>query len=529
MSCLKSKNQFELKRKIGQLFMLGIPDNSFPDEYAELCKKYYIGNFTLNANNCVLMNELCKLTSVVRKHTYETTGSYPFIEVDQEGGWVTRFYEGAAMISGAMSFAASGSDGEKMKKEGAKMGRILRALGINANTAPVLDVNINPNNPIIGTRSYGEEPEKVAELGGGFCEGLESQGVMGVVKHFPGHGNVSGDTHTDIVHNPTDAETLRKTEYLPFRKTFDAGCGGLMTAHVIHDAFSKEPATTSYEIMTELLRDEMGFEGVAITDAMEMKGLSDRYPDGEAAVRAILAGCDILLYYTFRRESFEKAINAVYKAVEDGVITEERIDESYARIMRQKERFDLVSAEPSYELAKKLVYNECDIDENFSDKLSSITCIKDDGILNSLDEKRILCISPVCDAIRGVEESRRQILSFADVFAQEFGNVTACISSLEGITSEAETAINGEFDVAVVGVFDAASMPGQLDIIREIEKKGKPIVAILLRTPYDFRFVKNCSAVIASYEYTMLSAKATAVAMKNCDYRGKLPVTLPKN
>ena len=518
----------ELKRKIGQLFMLGIPDNSFPEEYAELCKKYYIGNFTLNANNCVSMEELCNLTSKARKCTYEATGAYPFIEVDQEGGWVTRFYEGAAMISGAMSFAASGADEEKLEKEGAKIGRILRSLGINANTAPVLDVNINPNNPIIGTRSYGEDPEKVAELGRGFCRGLEAEDVMGVVKHFPGHGNVMGDTHIAIVHNSTDADTLRKTEYVPFQKTFASGCGGLMTAHVIHDAFSPEPATTAYEIMTKLLRDEMNFDGVAITDAMDMKGLSDTYPDGEAAVRSILAGCDILLYYTFKQESFEKGINAVYKAVEEGRITEERINESYARIMKQKERFNLASAEPDFELAKKLTYNEADIEENFSDKLSSITCIKDDGILEELSDKKILCISPICDAIRGVEESRRQILSFADIFAEEISNSTACVSSLEGMTPEAENAINGEYDVAVVGVFDAASMPAQLDIIREIEKKSKPVVAVLLRTPYDYRFVKNCSAVIASYEYTTLSAKATAVAIKNCDYRGKLPVTLPE-
>ncbi|MBQ6846254.1 MAG: hypothetical protein IJO61_03910 [Oscillospiraceae bacterium] len=524
----KRKLTNELKRKIGQLFMVGIPDNSFPDEYAEICKEYYIGNFTLNANNCTSLEEMCNLISSIRKCTFLSSGVYPFFEIDQEGGWVTRFYEGAAMISGAMSFAASGADEEKMKKIGARMGRILRAVGCNANTAPVLDVNINPENPIIGTRSFGEKPEVVTALGRGYSEGLQSENVMAVAKHFPGHGNVMGDTHTDIVHNFSDAETLRKTEHLPFREVFASGCGGLMTAHVIHDAFSAEPATVSYEIMTELLRNEMKFGGVAVTDAMEMKGISDAYPDGEAAVRAILAGCDVLLYYTFRRESFEAAINAVYKAVEDGVITEARIDESYGRILKQKERFNIASAEPDIELAKKIIYNEEDIAENFSDKLSSITCIKNDGILDELSGKRILCISPVCDALRGVEESRRQILSFADILADEIENVVLCISSLEGMTSEVENAIDGEYDVAIVGVFDALSMPGQLDIIRALEKKGKTVIAVLLRTPYDYKYVKNCSAVIASYEYTMLSAKATAVAIKDCDFRGKLPVTLPE-
>ncbi len=516
----------ELKRKIGQLFMIGIPDNSLPKEYLELCEKYYIGNFTLKADNCISLSELCGILSTLRKVTYNKTKLYPFVELDQEGGWVTRIYQGAAMISGAMSFAASGADEAKMKKEGAKMGRILRSLGCNANTAPVLDVNINPDNPIIGTRSYGEDPEKVAALGRGFSTGLESEGVMAVVKHYPGHGNVMGDTHLDIVHNDTDADTLRKTEYVPFRKVFDSGCGGLMTAHVIHDAFSKTPSTASYEIMTELLRNEMGFEGVAVTDAMEMKGLSNLYPKGESAVRAILAGCDILLYYNGAKDRIEEAMAAVYKAVENGEITEKRIDESYARIIKQKERFDIASNEPDYELAEKIIYNEADIEENFADKLSSITCIKKGAVLDSISEKKILCVSPICDAIRGVEEARRQVLSFADIFAKEFENSTACVSSLEGMTPEVEAAIDGEYDIAVVGVFDAASMQGQLDVIKALKSKGKPVVAVLLRTPYDYRFVKECDAVIASYEYTTLSARATAVAIKNRDFRGKLPVTV---
>ena len=116
----------ELKRKIGQLFMVGVPDNSLPDEYVKLCEKYYIGNFTLNADNCISIDTLCKAISSLRKNTYRATKLYPFVEVDQEGGWVTRIYEGAAMISGEMSFAASGADEAKMKKEGAKLGKIMR-------------------------------------------------------------------------------------------------------------------------------------------------------------------------------------------------------------------------------------------------------------------------------------------------------------------------------------------------------------------------------------------------------------------
>jgi len=517
----------ELKRKIGQLFMAGFPDDGLNREYIDFCEKYYIGNFTVNANHCVSTEGLCDIIKKTRENTYRVTGQYPLIEIDQEGGWVTRFYEGAAMLSGAMSYTASGADADKMYRVGKRIGGILRAVGCNVNDCPVLDVNIDPDNPIIGTRSYGEDAEAVIKSALPFMKGMQSQKIISAVKHYPGHGNVSGDTHLDVVHNNVDADTLRKTEFLPFKTLFDEGAGAIMTAHVVHDAFSSVPSTVSYEIMTELLRDEQGFRGLAITDAMGMLGLEKLYPDGESAVRAILAGCDVLLYYNFEYKAVENAMRAVYAAVESGEITEERIDLSYNRIVAQKEKFDIASAEPDLELAKKLIYNEAEIAENFEDKLSAITCIKDDGVLSSLADKRILCISPICDALRGVEEERRQILSFADIFGEVFENAEGVVSSLEGLTTEVEEALAGEFDVAVVGIFDARNFESQLEIVEAALKTGKPVVAVLLRTPYDYRYVKDCNAVITGYEYTMLAAKAIAAAMKNCDYRGEMPVTLP--
>lgn len=519
----------ELKRKIGQLFMVGIPNSDFSDDFIEFCNKYYIGNYTVNANDCVSTEGLCKLISAIRKNTYKTTGLYPIIEIDQEGGWVTRFYEGAAMISGAMSFSASGADEKKMRRVGERIGGILRALGCNVCDSPVLDVNMDPNNPIIGTRSYGDNAEKVMEMALPFMEGIQSKKVLSAVKHFPGHGNVKGDTHLNVVHNTVDADTLRKTEFLPFKKAFERGVGGIMTAHVVHDAFTNLPGTVSPEVMTGLLRDEMKFEGIAITDAMGMRGLEDLYPNGKSAPKAILAGCDVLLYYGFDYDDVQKAVDAVYAAVESGELTEERINASYNRIVAQKERFDFASAEPDFELAKKLIYNEEEIAENFEDKISSITCIKDDGILKDLSGKKILCISPVCDALRGVEEKRRQVLSFADIFAEKFDNSEGVVSSLDGLTPEVEAAIAGEYDVAVVGIFDASGFESQLEIAKAILKTGKPAIAVLLRTPYDYRFVKDFNAVITGYEYTMLSANAIAEAMKRCDYRGEMPVTIPEN
>ena len=513
-----------LKIKIGQMIMAGIPGECVSDRFRELCREYSIGNFCISAENAVSLDILCDINFEMRKMTYENTGVYPLISIDQEGGWVCRFYEGAAFMQGNMSCAAAGFDRDRMEKVGARLGRILRALGCNMNNAPVLDVNYRESCPVIGTRSFGDDPEKVSNLGCGFMRGLNESGVCAIVKHFPGHGNTEGDTHLVTSRNRADMETFRKNDLYPFKCAFSEGAGALMTAHVTYDAFGDEPATATRSIMTGLLRDELGFDGIAVTDSMNMNAMHKAYPNGEGAVRAIEAGCDMLLYYPMNETVFLPAINAIYAAVESGRISEERINESYERIIRQKVIFKVDECAPDPTLARSLVYNEKDINDVFEEKVSSVTCIKGGELLSSLDEKNILCLSPVCDALRGVEESRRRILSFADDFCREFGNAEACISSLDGMTDEVRQAIDGVYDVAVVGVFDAASFPLQIEIIDALKEKGKTVVAVLLRSPYDYKFVKDCDAVITCYEYTTLAVSATVKAMKNNDYRGVLPI-----
>ena len=516
----------ELKIKLGQMFMIGIPGTAMSQEYRDLCAKYKIGNFCMSALNCATAEILCELVNDVRAYTYAQTGNYPFFGIDQEGGWVTRFYDGAALISNAMSYSAIGADHERMVQVGSKLGRILRAVGCNMNLAPVMDVNINPNSPCVSTRIYSDDPEKVAQLGTGFLKGIESQGVMTTLKHFPGHGNASGDTHFQSAHNKTDRETLRKTEFIPFKRGFESGAGAVMGAHATHDAFTDRPAILSPEIMTELLRNEMGFEGIAITDSMDMRAIADHYPKGEGAVQAILAGCDIVLYYPSNCRAITEAVEAVYAAVESGRISEARIRESFRRIQKQKEKYDIAHCEADLALVRALTGNEADIREAFEDKLRSITCLKNDGVLGALQGKKLLCIAPVCDAMRGVDESRRQILSFAQELCKEFEDAVYCVSSLDGVTEPVRDAMNSDYDVAILGIFNADIKPGQLAILEALQKKGKPVVAVLLNSPYDRRFVESCNAIVTGYEYTILSVKALIRAIKDNDYRGTLPVRI---
>ena len=511
----------EIKRKIGALFMVGIPQDGVTKEYEEICEKYLIGNFCVNANHTTSIENLCRVTSRLRRLGKTTQNEYPFIGIDQEGGWVTRFYEGAGMISGAMSYAAMGATHEKMFGVGEKLGRILRALGCNVNNAPSLDINLNPNNPIIGTRSYGDNKEQVSRLGVSFAKGLEKSGVISACKHFPGHGNVHGDTHIEAVVNDSSQEFLSENDFATFKEAIDEGVGALMTAHVTFPALSMEPATVSYEIMTKLLREQMGFEGVVITDAMEMNAVRKHYQNGEGYVKAIEAGCDQILIYTYYEERVKEAFEAVYEAVKSGRITEKRLDESIERIERQKIKYNISSAEPDIELAEKLVFSQKDIAEIYEDKVKSITCIKNDGILSELKDKKTLCIAPDWQLRRGVEEAKTGVLSFAETFGKVFENAV-----IQKLSPENAVPFEGDYDVAVVGIFNFASSPEQAEVLNFLKQKGIPVAAVLLNSPYEYKYVSGCNGVVTCYEYTELSVRALVEAMKNGRYEGNIPVKL---
>lgn len=514
-----------LKKKLGQMFCFGILGETITEEEKSVMQRYAIGNFILFSSNIVSVDQLCKLNSDLRKLTFAQSGEYPFLSLDQEGGWVTRLYEGAALMPGAMSLAAGAPD--RIGAVGEYMGKILRATGCNMNYAPILDVNVDPRNPIIGSRAYGDDPETVAKLGVAMAKGLERAGVIACVKHFPGHGNVSVDSHLSLPENDTDLETLEKTDLLPFQRAVQAGVGSVMSAHIKFTKISNQPATMSHEVITGILRQKMGFEGLVTTDSMRMHAISKTCGVGEGAVRAIEAGIDIVLLPGTIEEQHE-CMAAVYAAVESGRITPERIEESYQRICGYKKKFDLAAAEPDFALACKLIENESVIAENKANMYHAITVLKNSDLLNRLSQGRVKCFAPISVTLRGVEEARSGVLSFADAFAARFENAEAVKISLDGLTPEVKAELDGEYDLAVVGVFNARLKPAQLEVFRAIRATGKPVVAVLLQTPYDAEFVKDADAIICSYEYTLLGVPALVQAMKNCDYQGKLPVVLPE-
>ncbi len=245
---------------------------------------------------------------------------------------------GATTFPSLMAFGATGDPHHAYE-----FGRITaleaRAMGVNVPFAPVLDVNNNPDNPIINIRSFGEDPNVVADLGVALVRGLQDHGAVATGKHFPGHGDTGTDSHLDLPVINVGRERLDAVELVPFRAAIDAGIQGIMTAHIAVPQISGEiiPATVSKAVLTGLLRSDLGFDGIIFTDAMDMVAVNRLFPRGEAAVRAVLAGADVILM----PRDVKEAVDAIVEAIEEGRLTEARIEESVGRLLRLKEDLGL--------------------------------------------------------------------------------------------------------------------------------------------------------------------------------------------
>lgn len=517
----------ELKQKIGQMIVAGFPSPEVDDQVRRLVEEYWVGNFALFARNYKTLEQVIRMNTELSEYVYQKTGAAPMICTDQEGGAVTRYNLGTALFPGTMAMAATHRD--RVYDIGKHCGTVLRASGIICPWGPVLDVNLDPMNPIIGSRAYGDDPQVCGELGTAMMRGIQDAGAIATLKHFPGHGNVNSDSHLSVPRNASSREFLEQVDFAPFRMAFDNGAEALMTCHVVFEQIDDVPATLSHKIMTELLRDEMHFEGLAITDCMEMDAIRAAYGIGRGAVMAILAGCDILCFsHTF--EAVSEAAEAIYKAIEDGTITEERIDASYRRIQEMKRRHGLIGPQkPDLEQARALLYDEAIISEHHSIAKESITLVRDDGGLKALREaKAPRFFAPPSIALTNAEDVEKKPNYFSDLMQARFGG-TSVVFPIAELDEQTAAAIRDDsYDVAVVGLYNARFREGQRKVLRALEAEGRPLIVVMLGAPYDVACIERADAIIATYEYTQISAAAAVEAIAEGVYQGRLPVRVEK-
>lgn len=347
--------QMTVKEKVGQLFIirpdsldLSLTDEQINDSSAsgvtslskpmeEVLKEYPVGGIIIFGKNILDENQLCTFITSLQS----TAGIPLFMSIDEEGGAIARLANHSAFnLPKYKSAAAVGesNDTKAALEMGTTIGTYLKGYGFNMDFAPVADINTNPDNPVIGTRAFSSDAAVAAKMASAMAKGLKEKEIIPVFKHFPGHGDTAEDSHSGIAISRKTRQDMENCEWLPYKSLTDKDC--VMVGHIATPEITGNltPATMSKKTVDEILRQELGFDGVIITDSLSMGAITDEYTPGEAAIKAIEAGCDILL----TPESFEDAFNAVVKAVEDGNISEQRIDESVRRILTLKQTYGLV-------------------------------------------------------------------------------------------------------------------------------------------------------------------------------------------
>jgi beta-N-acetylhexosaminidase len=323
------------REKIGQLFMVGFMGTTVTSELGSFIKEYKPGGVILFSRNLESVEQIVELTNDLQRCSPQAP---LLISIDQEGGRVSRLPKGFTIFPPCELIGRCNS-GELAYAVAATTAKELRAVGINMNMAPVLDVNSNPDNPVIGDRAFGSVSDVVSEMALVTAAGLQDNKVVACGKHFPGHGDTNADSHKELPVVEASRERLETVEFPPFRRAAAAGIETMMTAHVLYKALDDRlPATLSPDIITHLLREQMRYDGVVLTDDLEMHAIVDHYGPGDAAVRAFLAGCDVLLICKDRDREIA-AFESVEKAVASGTIATKRLDQSVTRIQRVKQRY----------------------------------------------------------------------------------------------------------------------------------------------------------------------------------------------
>lgn len=454
------------------------------------------------------------------------------ISVDQEGGaLVARFGPPATQMPGNMALGA-GRSAVDAERSAEVIGTELDAVGVTQDYAPVADVNVNPANPVIGIRSIGSDPALVSELVAAQVRGYHEGGVSAVAKHFPGHGDTGKDSHFGLPEVTHDREELEAIDLPPFRAAIDAGIDTIMTAHVVLPAIDPGvPATMSHKILTGLLRDELGFDGLIVTDALDMQGATSTYPPDVAPVRAFLAGADQLLV----PPQMDTAYNAVLDAVRSGEISKKRLDESVYRILLHKHRQGIFRdpfVDPAHAAATMGAAEHVADAQAITDRTTTLVK-NDDGVLP-------LAAGPRRVLVAGWGVATTQAI------ANALGSRGATTRVLESGTTPSASAIASAVtaaqssDVVVVSTNNAYALNpdtgaptpaavAQTALVRALIATGKPVVVASVRNPYDVASFPEAPTVLDTYGYTVHQMESLVRVMYGeVNPSGRLPVSIPR-
>jgi beta-N-acetylhexosaminidase len=527
-----------LEQIIGQTLCVGFDGLTPTPEISDLIQHHHVGNIIFFSRNVQDTEQLRTLTASLQKIARDAGHTYPLIiTIDQENGTVQRLGKGSTAFPGNMALGAAGSE-QLVYEVGQASGQELKALGITMNFAPVVDVNNNAANPVIGTRSYGEDPQFVARCGAAAVNGLHSARVMTTLKHFPGHGDTAVDSHLALPLIPYDMERLNEVELVPFKHGIAAGTDAIMTAHIAFPAITHDetlPATLSPAILSGILREQLGFEGIIITDCLEMNAISEGVGIARGSVMALQAGADlVLISHLYQRQL--AALTAIREAVEVGELALETVKQAAERVMQLKASY--LSWEEE-EVVGKQEEMRARVGSAEHQELSrrayeqTTTLVRNEEGLIPLKlepEQQVLVVYPQQKNWTIASDRAHALQRLAEGIKQRHENTRVVVFDLTpGQGNEAEIIqATAEADVVIVATINAMLNPQQAGLVSQLLETGKPIIGVAAGIPYDLLAFPQLKTYVAAYEYMTPAIDAVVrVLLGEVTARGHLPVTLP--
>ncbi len=515
--------ELTLEQKIGQMLSVGFDGLTAPDYILDWLARGMVGGIVLFSRNIDTPEQVVALTRSLR----EAAAPLPLlISIDQEGGRVARLRQGFSESPGAMALGAA--DSELLAEQVSQvLATEMAALGINWALAPVVDIAHNRDNPVIGTRSPGINPQRVGELAVAEVRGFQQGGTAATAKHFPGHGNTPVDTHVDMAVVSGDLASLWAHDLLPFRMTVAAGVDVVMMSHVKFEALDSEhPATLSRPVVTGLLRDKIGFDGLICSDCMEMKALGRYYGVGERALLGAQAGMEHL-FFSHTRAYQEEAYHALLAAAQTGALTVVQVDRAVEHVLALKARYPITTA-PDTRVIRQPAH------------LATMRAAARAGTVLLQADAALFPLKP--DS--GQTVALVEFASYMDTEAMEHGALTAFSTllkphlpgvqtlSLKPTTADADRLaqalrLAGEVDVLVIATRNAHLWPVQQQAAQELIFAARQTILLCLADPYDADVLTGAATVLCTCGDGQPSLTAVIDALLGrFQPAGKLPVAL---
>ena len=510
----KALKEMTIEEKVAQMLYFAFHGTTFNSDLEYLTKELNVGGIIHFARNIVSPEQVIELNLNIQKNSKIPA----FLGIDQEGGIVQRIIDGVTPFPGAMAVSASGESCYELTKA---VGKDLRNMNYNMVFAPDADVNNNPLNPVINVRSYSDDPYKVSKYVNDAWRGFNDSLLIPKIKHFPGHGDTSVDSHIALPCVNKPIEELEKIELVPFKENIKNGVPGIMVSHVLYKAFDeKYPATLSKKILNDYLKEKLKYEGLIISDSLTMGAIQENFGTREIIKQSCNAGLDLLMFCGKAGIEEEKNVfNTFTELVKNGEISIDRINYSVKKILEYKNKycFGLVSKyqEPSKEA----------IDLGTKISVNSITKVKGNDLLPIKKDDKALIVFPKIKLFSLVENEDESYATLGSILNKHGYSFKEIIIDEELLDIDAIKNIQKEYDKIIFATYNIREGDFQTKVYYVLDKNK--LIAISLRSPYDIKYLPNVLNYICIYEPTKLALNSLALnIIGNEIFKGKWPIKL---